>query len=132
MTEPTKHQEDAMLDALFEAGQDAGPTPSEALMARIVADATQMQPEISAETVPPKSEPSVLARLRDALGGWTGVGGLATATMAGLFFGFSQPNLVGLTSQAGFETAIDAEFGEGEDWADAEVWPGDDLFFEEG
>lgn len=128
MTEPTKRDDRDVLDALFAQAQDAAPAPSDTLMARIAADAAQVQTAATSQKAVPDTVPGLATRLRRALGGWTGIGGLTTATMAGLFLGFSQPSLIGITSLAATDVSIEA----GEDWADAELWPGDDLFFEEG
>jgi hypothetical protein len=79
MTE--KRQEDAGLEAFFEAARADAPVPSTALMARVLADAEAAQPK------PPAV--GLIAMLIEAVGGWRGLGGLATAACAGLWIGFA-------------------------------------------
>lgn len=85
---------DERLEGFFRAAREAGPTPSGALMARILADAEAEMPR------PPEPHPlarsaggggdgGVLAWLGAAFGGWRGIGGLATATVAGLWLGYA-------------------------------------------
>ena len=79
--------EDRMLIELFAAGQRHAPVASDAFMERILHDAAQTQPRPA--PVRPVAGESVWARLGAALGGWQGLGGLATATVAGLWIGFA-------------------------------------------
>ena len=77
------------LDKMFDAARgDGGDGPvSEALMARIIADAaTEMPRRVVAA---PKR--SLGAALFAALGGWAAVSGLAAATVAGVWLGVSPP-----------------------------------------
>lgn len=74
-----------MLDDLFAAARQAAPDPSDTLMARIVADAAREMPR------PAPATPGVWATLWDGLGGWIGAGGLAAATVAGLWIGIAPP-----------------------------------------
>lgn len=53
-------------------------------MARVLADAQAARPEPA-----PVRGPGLLSRIGDLLGGWQGLGGLATATVAGLWFGYA-------------------------------------------
>ncbi|MEL6678255.1 MAG: dihydroorotate dehydrogenase [Pseudomonadota bacterium] len=84
--------EDRTLDAFFAAGREARPTPSTALLSRIVSDA-------AAQTPVPEAPPPVVrsrgAWLADTLRrGWQ-VGATATACMiAGLWIGYAQPGAV--------------------------------------
>ena len=77
------------LDDFFGAARRAAPRPSDALLARVLSDALAVQ----AAPVPTRrpTRPSLLAQLRDALGGWPAVGGLATAGMMGLAIGIAAP-----------------------------------------
>ncbi len=82
------------LDALFATARHAEVTPSNALMARVMADAVALQP---------KAEPMGRAVARKT-GFWTGLAalfggsgvlaGLASVAMAGFFVGFVQPETV--------------------------------------
>ena len=94
MTE--KDTDDKMLDALFDAArEDAAASPTTSLLARVLADASTLQP--TADT-------GVVQRHRDGfwrallgnLGGWPSVAGLTTAAVAGLWIG-----IAGSSSQIG-------------------------------
>ncbi len=89
---------DSELDALFDAGRDAAPVPSEALMVRIMADA---EAEITRREGPraPARRRGPFAGFLAGLGGWPALAGLATATVAGVWLGFSAPD--SLNSLAG-------------------------------
>lgn len=82
--------DDAALDALFAAARDDTPVPSAALLARITADAERevAMPATIARAAPKRRG---LAWLVAALGGWPAVSGLATATVAGLWLGYTEP-----------------------------------------
>ena len=82
MTDP----DDRMLDDLFAGARAQMPELSDALMARVLADAAQVQTPVSV----PESR-SVWAALSDMLGGWPALGGLAAATVAGLWVGIAPP-----------------------------------------
>lgn len=93
------------LDALLAAAaQDTAQAPSADFMARVLADAEAMQPQPAAIVAEPAPRRGMLAGIVAALGGWPSIGGLATATVAGLWIGFSAtptvfPNgLAGLVS----------------------------------
>lgn len=89
MDEPEKTDP---LEAFFDAGRAARPEPGDALMARIMADADEVQ-AARAKAAPQATAPRgpIFARLGQALGGWPAVAGLATATVAGLWIGVSAP-----------------------------------------
>lgn len=121
MTGPEKQMDETGLDALFaEMGRDR-PQPSEALLSRIVADAEEVQP-VPMPRMPQKR--SVFGQMMDALGGWPALGGLVTATVAGVYIGFAQPDLVNMQTDV-------SEIGDTE-FTEAALWPDDDLFFDEG
>lgn len=90
----TDDRTDAALERLFQAGRaDAG--PSEAFMARLVADADA---ELYVP-VPPVAErqarrPGIVRMIMLLLGGWPAMAGMATAAAAGVMIGFSSPDLV--------------------------------------
>ena len=112
------------LDDLFAKARADQPAPSDALLTRIAADAADWQPD-------PRPEPrrGLMAELLDALGGWPALGGLATATMAGLYLGFAQPDLLG---RSGVAITTDAGALEEADGFSFGIFPDDALFFEEG
>lgn len=113
------------LDDLFAQARADQPAPSDALLARIAADAVTWQPDPA-----PAPRRSLLAEFFETLGGWPALGGLATATVAGVYLGFVQPELLSTTGAAPAATETT-----GEDLADAfsfGLFPDDTLFFEEG
>ncbi|WP_298298961.1 hypothetical protein [uncultured Litoreibacter sp.] len=120
MTGPDKDLSDAALDAMFDEARTHDPAPSPDLLARIAADAATVQREVEAPAVEPPR--TFFGQVLEVLGGWPTVGGLATATVAGLYIGMAQPGLVGL----------EAELADGTDFVTSALLPGDDLFFEEG
>ena len=85
-----KRVQDQELDALFAAARDdAAQAPSSDLMARILADAEAMQPKPAASVARPQSRGGVVSGILSAIGGWPSLGGLAAATVAGVWIGFS-------------------------------------------
>lgn len=84
MTDPN----DDMLDDLFAQARAVTPTPSQALVARVLADADAAQ---RAEPAPVTPQQGLLARMFDAIGGWPAVSGLAAATVAGIWVGVAPP-----------------------------------------
>ncbi len=80
---------DDELDDIFDAARGAGDDMpvSDALMARIIADAAAEMPRPVA--MAPKR--SLGTALFAALGGWTAISGLAAATVAGVWLGVSPP-----------------------------------------
>jgi hypothetical protein len=84
-----KHQDDALLEALFaEAAGDGKPEVPADLMARILADAEAMQPTAAALAARPARQ-GLFSQFMQAIGGWPSLAGLATATVAGVWIGFS-------------------------------------------
>lgn len=80
------------LEAFFKAARAVTPEPSPALLARVLADADatmqtrrQTDPHVAARV----RRSSGLGVLLAVLGGWRTVGGLVTATLAGLWIGFA-------------------------------------------
>jgi len=71
------------LDKMLHAARDAEVPPG--LMGRVLEDALAAQP------VPQPAPVPVLVRLRDVIGGWQGLGGLALATCAGFWIGVAPP-----------------------------------------
>jgi hypothetical protein len=100
MTEPDK--DDIALDAFFAAARADDPEPGDDLMARILADAARVQPR----PVTPVSAASASGwrGILAAIGGWPAMGGMAVATMAGLWIGIAPP--------AGLATIASGIFGE--------------------
>ncbi len=87
MTDPKNE----MLDDLFAQARSVQPTPSDALTARVLADADAVQPKMTASSRP---KAPLWAQMMDAIGGWPAVSGLAAATVAGIWIGVSPPSTV--------------------------------------
>ncbi|MDP3342740.1 dihydroorotate dehydrogenase [Frigidibacter sp.] len=78
------------LEAFFAAGRSAAAEPSATFLARVLAEAEAVQAERDAPIAePPAPQQGLWAGIIAALGGWGGAGGLATATMAGVWLGFA-------------------------------------------
>ncbi|MEM9583405.1 MAG: hypothetical protein AAGA08_09860 [Pseudomonadota bacterium] len=112
-------EKDDALDALLSDLGRRAPQPSDALIDRIVADAKAEQPQADLRKV---SKQNLWSQIVEALGGWAGLGGLVTATAAGVYIGFVQPDLMQFESADGEEAAFTA----------MSLLPDDDLFFDEG
>ncbi len=85
---------DAALEDIFAAGRASPPAPSEALMARVLADADEVIAARSQATDRPAelARRSLWARVVSGLGGWPAVAGMVTATIAGVWIGFASPD----------------------------------------
>jgi hypothetical protein len=109
--------DDATLEALFEAARAEAPVPSEALLARIMADAdAEAGLRDRPAPVPARRNRGLIAVVIGALGGWPAVAGMATATVAGIWVGFAAPDqlntLAGgllLSDDSAFATSYDIE-----------------------
>ena len=77
------------LDDLFAAARGRPPVPSDALMARVLADALAEQPRPRAAVAAPRA--GWLARLAGVFGGMVPLAGMGTAAAAGLLIGYVQP-----------------------------------------
>lgn len=95
---------DTELEALFEGIRATPPDVPDALMARVVADAVQLQPGLP-----------IWQRVWTTLGGMPGFGGLVTATCVGVWLGVSPPatvpDLAGMVM--GFEATSVEDFDVG-------------------
>lgn len=86
--------EDLDLDLFFDAARKDSLQPDSSLMARVLADADALQPEAPGLPVAARATVRPVSALRQflsAIGGWSGMVGLTTATMAGLWIGISPP-----------------------------------------
>lgn len=109
------------LDGLLAEARGGTPEPSPDLLARVLSDGLALQPQPRARRA--TARPGLWAMLAGAVGGVTGLAGLATATVAGLWIGFAQPAPIGavtdgLWPDASLETV--------------ELIPGDVEFLTEG
>jgi hypothetical protein len=102
------------LDCLFEAARSETTTPSDALMAAILRDASAKMPQpahISSRTHSEPTRPSgVLRSLFAGLGGWQAVTALTASACFGLWIGYAMPEqaaLVGMDTVAAGELTDD-------------------------
>lgn len=87
---------DTELDLLLRAARrDEAALPAD-LAQRMQADAARVQNEILGRAARPArpARPGLWAVLRDALGGWPGMAGLATACAAGVWIGLAPPAML--------------------------------------
>ena len=98
---------DNALDSLFAEARAKGAVPSDDLMARVMGDAMDAIPKPA--PVAPERPRGFLA----LIGGWPSLAGLATATVAGIGFGFASPDVVTtLSLGASYDvSALDAGYG---------------------
>ncbi len=84
------------LDALFAEVRDVAPVPGDDLMTRILADAAIAMRPVAAQMPTPGVAPQpVRSGWRGtlaAIGGWPALGGMALATMAGVWIGVAPPD----------------------------------------
>lgn len=100
------------LDDLFAGAKAASMQPSEALMARVLADAAQVQ---MAQVQMAQVRPVVagvpragwFAGLAALFGGAGSLVGVGSAAVAGLFFGFVQPDGLGSVADLWAVSAVD-------------------------
>lgn len=86
--------DDLGLETFFAAARTEKPQPTGDFLARMEVLALEEQPLPQTEVSPVQTavaEGGFLRQLRDALGGWAGMAGLATACAAGLWIGISPP-----------------------------------------
>lgn len=103
---------DKDLTALFEAAaKDDRLAPSPHLLARVLADGEALQPKPAAlaPTEAPDREGLMHLLLR-ALGGWPSLGGLAAATVAGVWIGFSSTTTLLPSTVAGLVDGSSSEY----------------------
>ena len=80
------------LDDLLASARD-GEAPTDALIARVLADAATVQEDLQAPAPAPASRRGWGAWL-SGIGGWRGAGGLVAATATGLMVGVYAPDSV--------------------------------------
>lgn len=95
-------RDDQDLDVFFQAARKAAPTPSDDLMARVLADSTAQQPDVVGLPVAGTADavgPGLLGRLFEGLGGWPALAGLTACLVLGVGIGINPPgSLEDLTS----------------------------------
>ena len=103
---------EAELEAMFAQARDAAPDASDALLARIEADAIAHQP-IPFSAAPAHAKGGGWFSLDLGFGGWSSLGGLTAALVVGFGIGLSPPDAVStLTSDllGGDTTALEDVF----------------------
>lgn len=99
MNDDRMTQENVSLEELFATARAEQPVPGPDLMARILADAAAATAARQLVSEPAVRSSGKLAGFWAALGGWSGAGGLAVATAAGVWIGVAPPaSLESLTS----------------------------------
>lgn len=87
-----RNETDDGLEGLFAEARTLRAQPSEALMARVLADALAEQPRPAAPVVtPPAIRAGLWSRAVSLLGGAGALAGMGTAALAGLLIGYVQP-----------------------------------------
>lgn len=97
------------LDAVFAAARDRVPEAPATLLARVEADALRVMDERQAAV--PAARPAwrgFWAGLSEALGGRGALAGLVTATLAGLWLGFSPPQGLATLTQSVTQSVLGA------------------------
>ena len=79
------------LEPYFAAARRSAPEPDDALMGRILADAHAAR---AVRNPPVARRMDVIALIYRLLGGWSGLGGLASAALAGVWIGIAVPEPV--------------------------------------
>ena len=92
MTTTEEDRELRDLEAFFEAALDAEPDPSEALMAKIMADADAVADSWAEDIQPARG--GLIRGFLDAIGGWPAASGIVTAGLVGVVVGFSPPAML--------------------------------------
>ena len=88
-----------VLEQSFAAMRAEDVPLSEDLLDRIMMDADRVLAEAHAAPAPARAPLSLGGLIRDVIGGWPSFGGLAAATVAGLWIGISPPDvLIDLTT----------------------------------
>jgi hypothetical protein len=93
------------LDDLLAGAKARSAMPSEALMARVLADAAQVQAGFVAAR-PVVARAGWFARLAGVFGGVGSLAGVGTAAVVGLFFGFVQPDGIGAVADMWGEVTV--------------------------
>lgn len=108
------------LDVFFDAARAAPEQPSDALMQRVMGDALAVQAATAAPARTVRGgRGGLVAGLWAALGGWPALGGLATATLAGVWIGFSptlgvsdaMANALGESDTSAYVFDLSSDFG---------------------
>jgi hypothetical protein len=99
--------QDDELDRLLATSARQAPTPSEALMERVLADALALQPQtpVLQPAVATAARPGLMDRLAGLFGGPPALAGLGTAAVFGLALGYSSPATLDYLTGTTMDTA---------------------------
>ncbi len=123
MAEMDKQTSEFDLDDLFAQARERDTEPAPDFMARVLEDALAAQPA-PVSVAPARPRTSRLRQFLTAIGGWPAMAGLATAGVAGLWFGINPPDAVVYTA----ETVLGVE----SDTYLVDLMPGYDFAMVEG
>lgn len=102
-----------MLDVFFNASKAQEPVPGSDLMARILADASQVQsgfnpaPVTALNPSPAQPRQTILTRIFAVMGGWAGASALTASICIGVLYGATAPDTV-----RSYLPALDAQTAE--------------------
>lgn len=106
MTKTPPPLDDDRLDDFFAAAREATPGPSDALTARILADAADVQAGMSAPSATVIPLP-LWRRMVQPIGGYAGAMGLAASVMLGVAAGYGTPETSEIWSVLGSSESFD-------------------------
>lgn len=90
-----KMKDQAQLEPLFAALRAEAPDPTPDLLDRVLADADhEMMRRDARAQAKPGAQIGVIDRILAPLGGWVGLGGLATCTLLGVGAGLGSADLI--------------------------------------
>lgn len=111
-------QDDSFLDDIFADVRKADVDVSPQLTARVLTDAAMTR-------LPAPPSVSFWAGLREAVGGWPAIGGVACAGVAGLWVGLAPPSSVETLAADMFGTTTSVSFiGDFDDFVEGTVTDG--------
>jgi hypothetical protein len=125
MTERLDKETGAGLDAFFDAARAHPPAVPGDLLARVAADAAAVAAD-RARSAPVAAQPRGWRGILSGIGGWPALAGLATATVAGVWIGYSAPDLGSTLSSMALSDGAEASYDIGgllpgyvaaEDWS---------------
>ena len=120
----THENKDDILDDLFAQARAQTPKVSDDLMARVLADAQQVQHDLTSAKAPTPHSSRGFG-LFDLLGGWPALGGVAMAGITGLWIGIAPPASVEALSAQVFGTTDSVSLmGEASVWTELDVTDG--------
>ena len=117
---------DTELEALFDAGRSSVPEIDPEFLGRLQNDAAGYFTEAVAGAAP-ASGTGIWSQIRNALGGWAGLGGLVAATCVGFWIGVAQPD--GLRAATSLASLLGSDTSELNLWIDTSTL--DSLILEE-